>query len=106
MLHKLMGKIKISRDAELNRQYPEAMPNLIEIITKNGRRFSKMITHPKGHPKNPMTDKEVEAKFKTMADNILPPGQTDIILDKLWHLEYIKDVREIMDSITVEKHLI
>ena len=41
-----------------------------------------------------------------MADNILPPGQTDIILDKLWHLEYIKDVREIMDSITVEKHLI
>ena len=106
MLLKLMGKIKISRDAELNRQYPEAMPNLIEIITKNGRRFSKMITHPKGHPKNPMTDKEVEAKFKTMADNILPPGQTDIILDKLWHLEYIKDVREIMDSITVEKHLI
>ncbi|OGW04354.1 MAG: 2-methylcitrate dehydratase [Nitrospinae bacterium RIFCSPLOWO2_01_FULL_39_10] len=106
MLHKLMGKIKISRDAELNRQYPEAMPNLIEIITKDGRRFSKKITYPKGHPKNPMTDKEVEAKFKTMADNILPPGQTDIILDKLWHLEYIKDVREIMDSITVEKHLI
>src|SRR3989338_6012331 len=103
MLHKLMGKIKISRDVDLNRQYPEAMPNLIEIVTKDGRRFLKMITYPKGHPKNPMTDKEVEIKFKTMADNILPPGQTDIILDKLWHLEYIKDVREIMDSITVSK---
>src|SRR3990170_3746386 len=101
MLHKLMGKIKISRDAELNRQYPEAMPNLIEIITKNGRRFSKMITHPKGHPKNPITDKEVEAKFKTMADNILPPGQTDIILDKLWHLEYIKDMGEIIPLLFV-----
>ncbi|MBI3584271.1 MAG: MmgE/PrpD family protein [Nitrospinae bacterium] len=101
MLHKLMGKIKISRDADLNRQYPEAMPNLIEIITKDGRCFSKKITYPKGHPKNPMTDKEVEAKFKTMADNILPPGQIDIILDKLWHLEYIKDVREIMSTLVI-----
>ena len=103
MLHKLMGKIKISRDADLNRQYPEAMPNLIEIITKDGRSFSKKINYPKGHPKNPTTDKEVEIKFKTMADNILPPGQIDIILDKLWHLEYIKDGREIMDSITVSE---
>ncbi len=106
MLHRLMQKVTITRDAELNRQYPEAMPNLIEIVTKDGRRFLKMITHPKGHPKNPMTDKEVEIKFKTMAAHILSPGQTDIILDKLWHLEYIKDVREVMDSIAVEKHLI
>lgn len=103
MLHRLMQKVTIARDAELNKQYPEAMPNLIEIITKDGKRFSKKINYPKGHPKNPMTDKEVEIKFKTMADNILPPGQTDIILDKLWHLEYIKDVREVMDSITVSE---
>jgi 2-methylcitrate dehydratase len=103
MLHRLMQKVTIIRDAELNRQYPEAMPNLIEIITKDGRHLSKKITYPKGHPKNPMTDKEVEIKFKTMADNILPPGQIDIILDKLLNLEYIKDVREIMDSITVSE---
>ena len=101
ILHKLMGKIKISRDAELNRQYPEAMPNLIEIITKNGRKFSKMITHPKGHPKNPMTDKEVETKFKIMADGILPQEQIEIILDKLWHLEDIKDIREIMSTLVI-----
>jgi 2-methylcitrate dehydratase len=106
ILHSLMQKVTITRDAELNRQYPEAMPNLIEIITKDGSRFSKKINYPKGHPKNPMTDKEVEIKFKTMADNILPPGQTDIILDKLLNLEYINDVREVMDSIAVEKHLI
>ncbi|HLD59748.1 MAG TPA: hypothetical protein VI912_02045, partial [Candidatus Bilamarchaeaceae archaeon] len=101
MLHKLMGKIKISRDVDLNRQYPEAMPNLIEIITKNGRKFSKMITHPKGHPKNPMTDKEVETKFKIMADGILPQEQIEIILDKLWHLEDIKDIREIMSTLVI-----
>ena len=103
MLYRLMQKVTITRDAELNRQYPEAMPNLIEIITKDGRHFSKKINYPKGHPKNPMTDKEVEIKFKTMADNILPPGQTDIILDKLLNLEYINDVREVMDSITVSQ---
>ena len=102
ILHKLMGKIKIGRDAELNRQYPEAMPNLIEIVTKNGRKFSKMITHPKGHPKNPMTDKEVETKFKIMADGILPQEQIEIILDKLWHLEDIKDMGEIIPLLFVE----
>jgi 2-methylcitrate dehydratase len=101
LLHKLMGKIKISRDENLNRQYPEAMPNLIEVITKDGRRFSKNIAYPKGHPKNPMTDKEVEEKFGTMAAAALSHKQIDIILDKLWHLEDIKDVGEIMSSLVI-----
>jgi len=102
ILHKLMGKIKIGSDADLNRQYPEAMPNLIEIVTKNGRKFSKMITHPKGHPKNPMTDKEVEAKFRAMATGLLSTGQANKILNKLWHLEDIKDMGEIIPLLFVE----
>ncbi|MEK6591380.1 MAG: MmgE/PrpD family protein [Nitrospinota bacterium] len=102
VLYRLIQKVKIINDVGLNKQYPEAMPNIIEIKTRDGRLFSKKITYPKGHPKNPVTDKEVEIKFKSLAADVLSPEQVDTILDKLWHLESINNIGEIMDSIVVE----
>jgi 2-methylcitrate dehydratase len=80
------------------------MPNIIEIKTRDGRLFSKKITYPKGHPKNPVTDKEVEIKFKSLAADVLSPEQVDTVLDKLWHLESINNIGEIMDSIVVREN--
>lgn len=103
VLYRLIQKVKIINDVGLNKQYPEAMPNIIEIKTRDGRLFSKKITYPKGHPKNPVTDKEVEIKFKSLSADVLSPEQLDTILDKLWHLESINNIGEIMDSIVVRE---
>ena len=43
-----------------------------------------------------MTDDEVEAKFRSLAQDLLSPSQTDALLDKLWHLEQVEDIGEIM----------
>lgn len=96
VLHGLMQRIKISRDAGLNSQYPEAMPNLIEILTKDERRYSKKVSYPKGHPENRMSDREVEDKFRSLAKGVVPEERIDKILGELWRLEDIQDVGQLM----------
>ena len=43
-----------------------------------------------------MTDAEVEAKFRSLAKDLLTPKQTDQLLDRLWHLEEVEDIREVL----------
>lgn len=95
-LHKLIQKIRVTSHKDLTRQYPEAMPNEIEITTKKGERYREMVLYPKGHPKNPMSDEEIEGKFRGLTGRFLSPSKIDKLLDRLWHLEEIGDLTEIV----------
>jgi len=91
-LRELMRKIQVSRNAELTAQYPEAMPNEIRIDLSSGKILEKKISHAHGHPKNPMTDGEVEEKFRRLAGPLLPKERIEEILKALWKLEEISDL--------------
>ena len=45
---------------------------------------------------NPMSDAEVEQKFRSLAKDLLTPEQTDALLEKLWHLEAVDDIGEVL----------
>ncbi len=93
-LHKLIQKVKVIRDKGLTNQYPEAMPNLIKITMRDGGQFSNKVTYPKGHPKKPMTDDEVEEKFRTLAKGNISGQNIDNLLDVLWRIEEVKNVNK------------
>lgn len=96
-LIRLMDKIKISVDADMDRLYPEAMPVSIEIRLKSGEIISREIIYPLGHPKNPLTDLEVEAKFARLSSWYLTDTEIKKTLERLWELQEIKDVSELFD---------
>ena len=98
-LHSLIQKVRVVRNRGLTAQYPEAMPNIIKIITKDGRQFLKKVAYPKGHPKNSMTDKEVEEKFKSLAQGHVSQKDTDKMLNMLWRLEKIRFVNKFFNSL-------
>ncbi len=80
------------RNPEHNKQYPEAFPCLIEIKTKSGKTFIKIVTYPKGHPKNPLTDRELEEKFKTLNSDLIKDNTVNEIIDNIWSLESLNDI--------------
>ena len=43
-----------------------------------------------------MSDAEVEAKFRGLAADLLTPSQTDTLLERLWHLEQVEDIGEVL----------
>jgi len=67
----------------------------VEVITNDGLTFSSEVPYHKGHYLNPMTDSEVEDKFRSLAKNLLSPDQTEELLHRLWHLEEVEDLKEI-----------
>ena len=102
-LLELVSKVNVSVSEEANAMAPEAMLCDLDVITKSGNRHSVQVAYHKGHYKNPLTDLEVEHKFKSLAATHLSPKRIDILLDRLWHLEDVKDVSELLKLTVFDK---
>lgn len=83
----LMKKIEVKVDPELDKMYPRAHPNRITVLTKGGSRYTEQVDYAKGHPKNPMSDQELEMKFKENTNRVLPSQIQKRIIEFVWSLE-------------------
>jgi len=95
-LRALTRKVKVIEWEEANRRMPEAMLCRLTLLTKTGATHEAVVEYHRGHWKNPMTDAEVEAKFRKLASGVLAPARTDALLAKLWKLEDLADAGEIV----------
>jgi 2-methylcitrate dehydratase len=98
-LLELVQRVKVSVSEEANRRAPEAMLSIVEVVTSSGARFSAAVPYHRGHRKNPMTDQEVEAKFRALGHDVLAPPETDALLERLWNLEQVKDIGEVIKMV-------
>jgi 2-methylcitrate dehydratase len=95
-LHALMQKIGVVRDAALTAAYPEGIPNDLEITLRDGSTHRHKVTYPRGHARNPMTDAEVETKFRRLAAPLMDAARIDHALATLWKLETLPKMDEVM----------
>jgi 2-methylcitrate dehydratase len=58
-----------------------------EVVLKSGERKTVRVEYHRGHFKNPMTDGEMEEKFRSLARKHLAADRTDALLRQLWALE-------------------
>ena len=100
-LLELVQKVKVSVSEEANRRAPEAMLASVEIVTKSGEHISSPpVPYHRGHWKNPMDRDEIEAKFRSMSLGVLGPARTDALLERLWSLEQVQDIGEVIAAAT------
>ncbi len=92
----LTRKIKIKPSAEADKHMPHAMRCYFKLITKDGKEFSTVVDHHKGHWKNPMNEAELEKKFRTLAKKVLPDERVNTLLQTLWKLEDVADAGEVL----------
>lgn len=91
----LVSKVKVSVSEEANRRVPEAMLCDLEVVTSSGDRYSTQVAYHKGHYRNPLTDAEVEDKFRSLASQQLPPDRVDELLQCLWRIDGAPDLTEL-----------
>ena len=91
----LVGKVKVSVSEEANRRVPEAMLCDLEVVTSTGERYSTQVAYHKGHYRNPLTDAEVEDKFRSLASEHLSPDRVDALLQYLWRIDEAPDLGEL-----------
>ncbi|MBI2412622.1 MAG: MmgE/PrpD family protein [Deltaproteobacteria bacterium] len=89
----LSAKVKVTVDDSLDRLYPDAVPNRVEVKLSSGRRLSKEIIYPKGHPKDALSDREVEEKFRALSGWLFSGERMEQAIDALWNIEKASDIR-------------
>ena len=84
-------KVHLKSDPEFN-----LFETRITVLTKDGRRSTRLITTPKGFPGNPMSFEEMKSKFKGLSYPLLPWEQGREIFHKIRKLEEVPDIGEVL----------
>ena len=92
-----LRKIEVVADPEIEKVFPALQRSIVHIHTKDGRAYSKQLDFPKGDPRNPLTDLEVEEKFAALADGVLSADAQKRVKDVVWNLERVGSVNELME---------
>jgi 2-methylcitrate dehydratase len=95
-LHELMQKVRVVPQPEFVGRYPQAMPTRITVRTRAGKDYVKQIDYPLGHPKNRMSDHDVEYKFHRLAAGKLDRARMKKVIDLVWQLDRVKDISILM----------
>jgi 2-methylcitrate dehydratase len=95
-VHELSDKITFEVSPELNdpKLYPAAE---VIIKTKSGLEYSHKALYPKGHPKNPMSEKEVEEKFLQGASSILGENKAREVIKAVYRLDKMRSISELTE---------
>src|SRR5437763_6711814 len=56
-----LQKVEVVADPEIEKVFPALQRVIVNITTKDGRTLTKQLDYPKGDPRNPLSDAEVEA---------------------------------------------
>jgi 2-methylcitrate dehydratase PrpD len=82
----LMGKVKVTASAELDRHFPKHWPG--QVTVKSGSEvYSKEVIIPKGESGNPMRPDEVREKFVSLAAPIIGSEKADLVVQVVESLE-------------------
>jgi 2-methylcitrate dehydratase len=103
VLHELMQKLRVVPQPEFVGRYPQAMPTRITVRTKAGNTYVQQVDYPLGHPKNPMSDHEVEDKFRLLATGKLDRKRVNKVIDVVWKLDQLKDVSALMPLLKMNR---
>ena len=91
-----LNKIVVTADPEIEKAFPALQRVIARIQTVDGREFSKQLDYPKGDPRNPLTDEEVEEKFEALAEPVMSRDTRRRAMDAIWNLEKQSSVAEVM----------
>ena len=76
----LMGKVVLTKDMRIEKNFPEEWPARVQIELTNGKQFKKNIRFPKGDPENPMTWRDLTIKFESLATRVISDARAGQIV--------------------------
>jgi 2-methylcitrate dehydratase len=95
-----LNKVEVVADPEIEAAFPELQKVIVKITTTDGKEFTKQVDYPKGDPRNPLTDAEVEEKYEALAEPVLSADKRKKIKDAVWGLDKLSTITELMDLLS------
>ncbi len=89
--------VHVNATSEMDRLYPQNRPARVRITTDRGT-FEKQAMEALGAREVPLDDRGLADKFHDLVDPVLGKNRADSLLDELWRVESLSDVRGLLDS--------
>ena len=83
----LVSRTTVIEDPALTAGYPHGIPNRIKVTLDDGKVFEAEVSFPPGHDKNPLTDAQLETKFRGLVEPVLGASRATGIWTRLSTLE-------------------
>ncbi len=97
-----LHKVKVVADSEIEKVFPALQRVHVTIRTTDGKEFTEQLDYPKGDPRNPLSDKEIEEKFEALAGPVMSKDARRKVIDAIWSLEKQNSVTELMRMFKAE----
>jgi len=91
-----LKKVEVVADPEIEKVFPALQRVIVNITTTDGKTVSKQLDYPKGDPRNPLSDAEIEEKFAALAEGVLSKKAQQKLKDAIWNLEKVGSVSKLM----------
>ena len=87
-----MSKVKIVKDPEIQKSYPDLAKCIIEVRLADGTCLEAVSDVPRGDPKKPLSDKELEEKLETYFFFAAKKTEVSESIERIWTLEQQADL--------------
>ena len=95
----LVSRTKVTESPELTAAYPASVPNVVCITLKDGTKLEETCYHPPGHDKNPLTEKQLRAKYDGLVLARLGADRADELWDGLSRVAESAEPQAMIDLI-------
>ena len=100
-LRNIMSRMTLTENPDFTARYPEEYNCTIALTSRDGQNHTTQAPWPKGHRRNPMSNSEVEIKFRSFAEASLTGSGCDGALEVLWGFDRLADIDPVFDSLTI-----
>ncbi len=100
LLNRLMNKVFMEADPALaGGGYRGTYGATLRIQMSGRETLEEKVLAPRGHPRNPLPEETLLAKFRDCAKSLLPPQRVHSVADMIMNLEKMGNVKDLMRSL-------
>jgi 2-methylcitrate dehydratase len=92
----LIGKIRLVAEPALTALWPASSGGGVIVKMADGRQVSRLLEHPPGHPRNPLSGADIERKFFELADGVLAAGAVERVIAAVENFERCENVGDVL----------
>lgn len=98
----IMKHVHVVKDDWADKGFPGRRSAIVRIETVDGRTLEHKAMCRKGDPENPLTDDEINDKYRELVPPVLGDGAAENLLEVLWGVDTVSDLTGLPLGQTVE----
>jgi len=71
---------------------------MVVVTLGNGERHEHFVTQSLGNVHRPLSDRQLDQKFRDQAILVLPETQVDALLEQCWRMDSLKSLEPVLEA--------